>query len=438
MNATPGPRTLSKSSSRRLLGDCLAAALRAVDGRRVVSDALRSLDLPRGCPVLAFGKAAPAMLAGAADALGAGIGAALCITRADAVRPGEPGVAQARLVTGDHPVPGDKSLAAGRELLAFLDALPPGAPLLCLLSGGGSTLVEALPAGVRVAELARANRWLLASGLPIDAVNRVRAGLSCLKAGRLARYAGRDRRIIVLAISDVPGDDPAVIASGPWTPSPEITLPGGLPPWLAALVQRAPPPPRPGDSALAQVDYRVIASGQHALEAAGVAARAAGLPFAGHDIPLQGSVGAAAELILAAVSGAPPGVHGWSGETTLSLPDEAGRGGRNSHLALTLAAALEGRDDVTVMCAATDGSDGSTHAAGGWADGEVARRGRALGLDAANALARADSGAYLAATGDALLTGPTGTNVMDLVLAVRSGPAAREPLLADGARGCLS
>jgi glycerate 2-kinase len=419
MTVTPAPRTLSKSSRRRLLGGCLSAALRAVDGRRVVAGALGGMDLSGKWPVLALGKAAPAMLAGAADALGEGIGAALCITRDDALRPGEPGVAHARLVMGDHPVPGERSLAAGRELLAFLDALPPGAPLLCLLSGGSSALVEALPADIRVADLARANQWLLASGLPIGAVNRVRARLSSLKAGRLARYAGKDRRILVLTISDVPGDDPACIGSGPWTPAPDSLLPDGLPPWLDALLDRAPAPPAPGDRSLAQVDYRVIAGGRHALQAADAAARAAGLSFTRHEVPLQGSVDAAAELVLAAVMAGPPGVHGWSGETTLSLPVDAGRGGRNSHLALRLATALEGRADITVVCAATDGSDGSTRAAGGWADGDVAGRGRALGLDAAVALARADSGAYLAATGDALVTGPTGTNVMDLVLAVR-------------------
>jgi hydroxypyruvate reductase len=354
------------------------------------------------------------------------IGPALCITRTDAARAGEPGVGHARVLCGDHPVPGALSLAAGRELLAFLDRLPPHMPLLCLWSGGSSALVEALPDGVSPEDLARANRWLLGSGLPIDAVNRVRARLSRLKAGRLAqRLAGRP--VIVLAISDVPGDDPSVIGSGPWTPPPRPLAgewPADLPAWLVRVLARA--APAPGDVALATVDYRVIANGRLALQAAAVAARAAGLVTTLHETPLQGAVEAAAERILAAVAAGGPGLHAWSGEATVRLPPTPGAGGRNSHLALALACALAGRKDVVALCAATDGNDGTGEAAGGWADGGVVGRGRALGLDAHDALERADSGSFLAATGDALVTGPTGTNVMDLVFVFKAnlvGPA---------------
>ncbi|HRP86444.1 MAG TPA: MOFRL family protein [Gammaproteobacteria bacterium] len=148
-------------------------------------------------------------------------------------------------------------------------------------------------------------------------------------------------------------------------------------------------------------------------------AQAAGLAVQMHAAPLGGTTDQAAGEILAALSQGPPGLHGWSGETTVRLPENPGAGGRNSHLALTLGRALDGRRDVVALCAATDGSDGTGDAAGGWADGGLLERGRALGLDARAALAAADSGRYLAATGDALLTGPTGTNVMDLVLALR-------------------
>lgn len=401
---------------RELLRRCLAAALEAVDGRRVVARAAAEFGAGADWPVLALGKAAPAMLAGLADALPAWRGPALCITRAGTARPGEPGVAHARVLLGDHPVPGERSLLAGRELLEFVDALPPGVPLLCLLSGGSSALAEALPGGVDAAGLARANHWLLASGLPIAAVNRVRAGLSLLKAGRLAaRCAGR--RVVVLALSDVPGDDPAVIASGPWTASLWRPLPAGLPGWLTALLAHAPAPP--DGAGLAEVDYRVLTSGRRALSAAAAVAQAAGLAVQMHAAPLGGTTDQAAGEILAALSQGPPGLHGWSGETTVRLPENPGAGGRNSHLALTLGRALDGRRDVVALCAATDGSDGTGDAAGGWADGGLLERGRALGLDARAALAAADSGRYLAATGDALLTGPTGTNVMDLVLALR-------------------
>jgi glycerate 2-kinase len=409
--------------ARELLRACLRAALAAVDGRRVVAAALTGARLPQGCPVLAVGKAAPAMLAGAAEALGAGIGPALCITRADATRPGEPGLAQARVLHGDHPVPGERSLAAGRQLLAFLDTLPPGAPLLCLWSGGSSALAEVLPDGLSASDLARANDWLLASGLPIDAVNRVRARLSCLKAGRLAqRLAGR--RVLVLAISDVPGDDPAAIGSGPWTPAAPRALPGNLPAWLGELLARAEPAPVPGRAELAEVEYQIVANGRAAQEAAGACAHAAGAGVTLHSVPLEGEVEMAARQILETLSTARPGLQAWSGETTVRLPRSPGQGGRNSHLALTLACALAGRQDVVALCAATDGCDGAGDAAGGWADGSVVARGAALGLDARASLAAADSGRFLAATGDALVTGPTGTNVMDLVLAMERSSAA--------------
>jgi glycerate 2-kinase len=415
------------ASCRDLIRQCLDAALAAVDGRRAVAAALQGVQLPRGCPVLAVGKAAPAMLAGAADSLEEGLGPALCIARADSARPGEPGLAHARLLHGDHPVPGARSLAAGAELLAFLEALPRHLPLLCLWSGGSSALVEVLPPNIDAEELARVNRWLMASGLPIEQVNQVRARLSCLKAGGLARrLAGR--RILVLAISDVPGDDPAVIGSGPWTVPPAETHADpatGLPHWLTTLLERAATVRDARPQAYAEVDYRVVASGGRAQAAAGRVAHAAGLSPVLHEAPLQGTVEAAADGILAAIFGRTPALHAWSGETTLRLPQNPGNGGRNSHLALTLACALAGRNNISVLCAATDGSDGTGAAAGGWADGGVIARGTACGLDARQALADADSGSFLAATGDALVLGATGTNVMDLVLAVtREQPCA--------------
>jgi glycerate 2-kinase len=401
------------AGSRKLLTRCLRAALAAVDGRRVVASALAELDLPRGCPVLAVGKAAPAMLAGARDALGARIGPVLGVAQEGSARPGEPDT-----LTGDHPLPGARSLAAGQAVLRFLDDLPAGAPLLCLWSGGSSALLEALPEGVTAADLVRANRWLLGNGLPITAVNRVRTALSCLKGGRLAaRLPGR--AVTLLVLSDVPGDDPGAVGSGPWTPSPPTALPDGLPGWLEALAQCAPLAPVPGDPGLAKVTGRVIANGWQALQAAGGVAAENGLPVSLHEAPLQGDATTTATELLGAIAAGSPGLLGWWGETTMRLPVQVGRGGRNSHLALALAAGLEGRNDVTVLCAATDGRDGTGPWAGGWADGGVIERGTALGLNARAALAAADSGTYLAATGDALAGGATGTNVMDLVLALR-------------------
>lgn len=405
---------------RALLRHCLDSALAAVDGRRVTAAALAGEELPEECPVLAIGKAAPAMLAGACDALGGRSRRALCIAHEVAARPGEVTLPGARLVFGDHPVPGRRSVAAGLELGRFLDALPARSPLLCLISGGSSALLEQLPEGVGLDKLERANRWLLASGLAIGDVNRVRARLSCLKAGRLARrLAGR--RVLALAISDVVDDDPAVIGSGPLVPAPPSRLPAGLPAWLEAMLARAPPPPLPGEDGLAEVDFRIVANGHMAAQAAAATAREAGIPARVHAEPLCGFTQAARDRVLASVSAGPPGLQAWFGETTVRLPARTGEGGRNRHLALALSLALQGQDGILILCAASDGLDGMGTAAGGWADGGVVARLGALGLDAREGMLRADSGRLLAASGDALETGPTGTNVMDLVLALRRG-----------------
>jgi hydroxypyruvate reductase len=388
----------------------------------VTAAALAGLAVPEPFPALAVGKAATAMLAGARDALGDALGPAVVVTRRDAVRAGDSLLPGARVLFGDHPVPGPASLRAGAEVVAFCDTLPAGAGLLVLISGGASALLEQLPEGVGAPDLARANRWLLGSGLPIGEVNAVRSGLSMLKAGRLAaRLAGR--RVLALAVSDVPGDDPAVIGSGPLTPSMAAPLPPGLPDWLGALTDMSGEPPRPGDPNLARVDYRIVGSASMAAQAAASAARGEGIQARVHEPTLTGPVEEAAGRIARALVPGAPGVHVWRGETTVRLPPQPGEGGRNRHLALLLAARLTGRDDVTVLCAATDGSDGSDGAAGGWADGGTLRRGRAAGLDPARCLATADSGTFLAAAGDAFATGPSGTNVMDLAIAA-VGPGA--------------
>ncbi len=363
-----------------------------------------------------MGKAATAMLAGAADVLGPRLGPCLAVTRADSVRPGEPGVPDAEVIFGDHPVPGAASLAAGRRVLGFCAGLDSAAPLLVLLSGGASALVEHPVAGVSAGDLARANRWLLASGLAIDHVNAVRRRLSAIKGGGLARHTGASR-IAVLAISDVPGNAAEVIGSAPFTPSAAPRLPDGLPKWLLGLAAGAEAP-----SARRQVpavDFRVVADAGLAARGALVCARSLGFGARLHDPLLSGRTTEAARRVVAGLDSKSPGIHAWRGETSPVLPATAGPGGRNRHLALCLALALERHDlrDVTALCTATDGSDGSAEAAGGWADGTTAARIRAAGLDPEEAFHRADSAAALAAAGDTFVTGPTGTNVMDLVLA---------------------
>ena len=402
--------------ARRRLLDVFHAALQRVDGRAAVRAALTSVPT-RDCAVLAVGKAAEAMLEGARDALGERLGAGLLISKPGHLDPAKWRDTQVECLVSAHPVPDARSLAAGRAVLGFLEALPDREPLLVLISGGASALVEVPRPGVSLEDLVRANAWLLSSGLSIGAVNRVRRGLSAIKAGGLLAYLG-DRPVRGLLISDVPGDDPAVIGSGLLVPATASDRPE-LPEWLGSLLAVAAPeiPSRPPP------ELQLVATLDDALVAAAARARALGLPVRRHAEFLEGDAAQqGVELGAYLCDAAAPGVHLWGGETTVTLPATPGRGGRNQHLALALAGRCAGRDDLWCLAAGTDGTDGPTEDAGGLVDGATWRRARDAGVDPAAALARADAGRALEAAGDLVHTGPTGTNVMDLVIALKGEP----------------
>lgn len=369
--------------------------------------------------LFAVGKAAAAMAEGARDALGGRVAGALLITKAGhCVQRPEDWLC----LEAGHPTPDGRSLSAGERLLAFVDTLPPGAPVLSLLSGGASALVEVLPEGLGLEQLQRANDWLLGSGLDIVAMNRVRAALSLIKAGRLGkRLVGHD--VLNLVISDVPGDRPDVIGSGLLVAAPDAGLSGLssglLPHWLMELVEAAAPAPMAGDPALDGIVTRIVATNTDARAAAVALACEMGLAAHDHGETLGGDAVESGARIARELRLAPPGLHVWGGETTVRLPVQPGRGGRNQALALAAAQALAGCEDVWLLAFGTDGTDGPTEDAGALVDGETIARGQAEGLDAAHCLAGADAGRFLAASGDLIQTGPTGTNVMDMVLALK-------------------
>jgi hydroxypyruvate reductase len=323
------------------------------------------------------------------------------------------------LIESGHPYPDDRSLEAGRRLLGFIDSAPSQTDWLFLISGGASSLVEALPEGMTLETLRRANQWLLGSGLSIAQMNRVRKGLSLIKGGRLAHYLA-GRTVQNLLISDVPGDDPATIGSGLLVAEPDSgVLPAGLPDWLLAALERMPEAPAADAPCFATITSRLLAGNHTALEAAARRAAELGLAVHRHEQALACPVEEAAGRVLSALASA-PGLHLFGGETTVVLPPEHGRGGRNQHLALLLAQAIAGTNDE-VLCAGTDGSDGETGDAGALVDGGTVERGDPEypgGIQAA--LWTFDAGRYLEASGDLIRTGPTGTNVMDLVLAWRA------------------
>jgi hydroxypyruvate reductase len=411
----------SREHHRRSLLEILQAALEAVEGRRAVATRLACSPAPSEVTLVAIGKAAGAMALGAADAWGPAITGGLVIGKRGHLD--RAGLLARRLesLVGGHPVPDARSLEAGRRLLALLAELPPGRELLFLLSGGASSLVEAPAAGLGLADLERATGWLLGSGLDITRMNRVRKALSRIKGGGLLRHlAGRPVR--ALLISDVPGDDPAVIGSGLLVPDKTLGDAASLhlPAWLAAavsagLAERASAP------VFAAPPLEILARLDDAKAAAAARARDLGYSVRVHAPFLDGDAATAGRCLASILATEDPAVHVWGGETTVRLPPHPGRGGRNQHLALAAALSLQGREDLYLLAAGTDGTDGPTDDAGALVDGYTIERAAVHGLDATEHLNRADSGTLLECAGDLIHTGPTGTNVMDLVLGLRCG-----------------
>ncbi|MCG5499958.1 MOFRL family protein, partial [Ectothiorhodospira lacustris] len=291
--------------------------------------------------------------------------------------------------------------------------------LVFLISGGASSLVEVLPPGAGLGELQRINGWLLGSGLDIVAMNRVRTAISCIKGGRLRSRLGQ-RRTEAYLISDVPGDDPAVIGSGLLVPPsvlrPLPELPSGIREWVTSMAARV---PDCADAPVVPVPVHVIATLRDACQGAAAAAERCGMDVTLHGEFLCGEAAVCGERLARELLAGPPGIHIWGGETTVTLPADPGQGGRNQHLALAAARVLEGHPGVTLLAAGTDGSDGNTQAAGALVDAGTVARARALGLDLEQALAGANAHALLKACGDLVTTGPTGTNVMDLMIGIR-------------------
>lgn len=409
---------------QRYRADLLAvyqAAVQAVGGRARVAAALGTRGERRLSHLIAVGKAAPHMAAGAWDVLGAELEAGLVITKHGHCEPLYPPQAPVRCLEAAHPVPDESSLAAGRALLEFLRAAPSEASMLFLISGGASSLVEVLPEGLAADFLGRMNQWLLAAGLPIGAMNRVRKRVSCIKGGRLAAHLA-GRRTLNLLISDVPGDDPRVIGSGLLVPhrAEDLSLRGiELPDWLEAATEHAPPLPR--RQAFRSVRSRIIARPADARRAAAQAGEALGYSTYVYEELLSGEAADIGRHVVQEVVAGPPGLRVWVGETTVHLPPKPGRGGRCQSLALAAAAEIAGRSDMCVLAAGTDGSDGPGEDAGALVDGDTVERARLAGLQPVPSLEAADAGTFLEASGDLIYTGPTGTNVMDLVLILKVG-----------------
>lgn len=386
--------------------------------------------------VLAAGKAAAGMAAAAERIAGDRIAGGLAVTKDG--HAGAP-LARLRLLEASHPVPDARSEAAGRALLACAAQGESDEVVLVLLSGGASALLACPLPGIAGEDVARTTSLLLASGAAIDEVNCVRKHVCDVAGGRLAR-AARGRSVVVLAISDVIGDRLDVIGSGPCAPDPTrfadalgVLRDRGVLADVPAAVRRhleagargeREESPKPGDACFARVRSAIVASNDDALAAAERAAREAGLRAARLGAALRGEareVGRRLAALAGAVRPATRTLLLAGGETTVTLRG-TGRGGRSQELALAAAIGLAGRADAALLAAGTDGTDGPTDAAGAFADGGTLARGAARGARAADALARSDAYGFFDVEGGLLRTGPTGTNVMDLVFLLLDPP----------------
>ncbi len=384
--------------------------------------------------VVGFGKAAAGMARAVEEILGGRITKGVVIT-ADGYRVSTERV---EVREASHPVPDERSLSAAAELLALVEGAGEGDLVIVLISGGGSALLTAPAEGISLQDLAETNELLLRSGAVIQEINAVRKHLSRAKGGQLARLA-RPARVISLILSDVVGDPLDSIASGPTVPDPTTFVDavevlrrygiwGQVPKSVRRHLERGaageiPETPKPGDPCFARVLNLIVGSGRHAAEAA--LKKGEELGFRGFILTttLEGEAREVGRVVAAMARElrryerpvSPPALLVLAGETTVTVKGR-GKGGRNQELALSAALGIEGLRDVVVASVGTDGRDGPTDAAGGVVDGGTAERIRAAGHDPRALLSDNDSYRALGAAGDLLVTGPTGTNVADLVL----------------------
>ncbi len=335
------------------------------------------------------------------------------------------------VIEAAHPVPDEAGLEASKRLLRCVTGLSPDDLVVALISGGGSALLPSPPDGMTLADEIAVNKALLASGAPISAMNTVRKHLSTIKGGRLA-LAAHPAGVVSLVVSDIPGDNPAFVASGPTVPDRanredalvivrdwRLDLPEAA---MRHLRSEAADAPLPEDARFAGNDVHVIASAARSLEAAAAEANRQGIEAVILSDAIEGEARDVAGVHAAiareiATRGRPfrkPVLLLSGGETTVTVRGDGGKGGRNSEFLLAFALAIDGFDGIHAFAADTDGIDGSEDNAGAFADFNSAARMRVAGADPKAALARNDAWTAFQAVGDLFVPGPTGTNVNDL------------------------
>lgn len=441
----------------RHLRAIMNAALAAADPRARTGEALTRHPPRRDrFALIAVGKAAAAMWQGLADARpgrSEGPGASLMVVPGGSRAP-------AWALRGDHPLPTERSEAAGRAIEEFVDAFHneagPDAGFVVLLSGGGSSLMMCPDERVGVAAVRELNDAMLRAGATIHELNCVRKHLDRLKGGKLAARIA-PRWCDVYALSDVLGDDVSVIGSGPCAPDPTTFLDAltlakrAMMPALTEHGKRPLPEgdftsleylydgyravnflyqgykrgedetPKPGDPVFDRVRHFIVANNATAVDAAAAEARKLGFMLArvGHDAAGEAATtGRELAAEVRAFADPRPACVVMGGETTVTVGRASGKGGRNQELALAAAIALDGASNAAIAAFATDGVDGPTDAAGAIVTGETHARARRVGCDPPDSLKRHDSYTFFERVGGHIKTGPTGTNVNDLAIAL--------------------
>ncbi|SFQ56337.1 glycerate kinase type-2 family protein [Nitratireductor indicus] len=402
-----------------------AAAVAAADPRQTLKNFLP--ERPRGRTIVVGAGKGAAQMAAALEELWDGPLEGAVVTRygyGAATR-------QIEVIEAAHPVPDAAGLRGAERLLCLVEGLTEDDLVIALVCGGGSALLPSPAGDLSLADEIAVNEALLASGAPISAMNTVRKHVSTIKGGRLAA-AAHPARVVSLIVSDIPGDDPALVSSGPTVPDRAtrqdaldvirtyaIALPDAV---MAHLSSPEADAPKPDEACFSGNAVHVIASAARSLEAAAMVASDAGIPAVILSDSMEGEareVGGvhaaiAREVALQNRPFQKPVVILSGGETTVTLHRKGGRGGRNSEFLLALALGIEGVRGISAFAADTDGIDGSQDNAGAFADYRSVARLREAGLDAKELLAAHDAWGAFEALNDLFVPGPTGTNVNDL------------------------
>ena len=390
---------LNAAERSSLLLSLFEAGVSAVSGFEATSRYLKSTEIPNKVSLVALGKAADAMASGAISVLGDKLVSGLLVTKHGHLS--EQLRTDSRLTCREagHPVPDQASLLAGSALKNYVQAVPPDHLLVFLVSGGTSALVEELIDGLSLSELKDETDKLLASGVPIGEMNVHRRTLSQIKGGKLSAYI--QCPVLQLLISDVPGDKPADIGSGLLVPDATTGMHEALPVWN-------------------QIQTHIVASSSIAQAAAADMACQKGLTVRQASGSLHGDMPDVVERVTGVLTrkNAEKGVYIWGGEPTIVLPENPGRGGRNQHLALALTESISTQENLSVLVCGTDGSDGPTEDAGAIVFEKTYELAAQSDIDIRKQLNEANAGACLDALSALVTTGPTGTNVMDLAIAI--------------------